>query len=162
MKSATPDRRLSAGQFAQAAHFESANEASNVRLHANCDRAQDPLGRMAITHALSRIYTDYDAMLVDPQWDAVPVATADKFHVPACLAALRAGEHVLCEKPIRTTFDEVDHSRDVVRASGRVLHVAHMKRFDPGIRSARDFVQNEMGEMIVLEGGTAIPPIGMS
>ena len=142
---------LGAGQIAQAAHFESANKARNVRLHAICDVAEDLLARMAATHAPDRSFTDYDAMLADPELDAVVVATADAFHVPACLAALRAGKHVLCEKPIGTSVEEVEELGDAVRRSGRVLQVGHMKRFDAGIQSARDFVRGGMGGMLALK-----------
>ncbi len=143
---------LGAGQVAQAAHFESANKARNVRLLAICDVAEDLLARMAATHAPDRTYTEFDQMLADPEIDAVVVATADAFHVPACLAALKAGKHVLCEKPIGTAVDEVEDLAKVVRDSGRVLQVGHMKRFDAGLQSARDFIRDEMGGMIALKG----------
>jgi predicted dehydrogenase len=142
---------LGCGPIAQAAHFEAANKARNVRLHAICDVAEDLLARMAATHAPDRTFTDYDAMLADPDLDAVVVATSDAFHVPACLAALAAGKHVLCEKPLGVTVEEVEALAEAVRASGRLLQVGHMKRFDAGIQSARDFIRGEMGEMLALK-----------
>nr|WP_246849724.1 Gfo/Idh/MocA family oxidoreductase [Rubellimicrobium arenae] len=142
---------LGCGPISQAAHFESANKARNVRLHAICDVAPDLLERMAATHAPDRTYSDYDDMLADPDLDAVVVATADAFHVPACLAALRAGKHVLCEKPIGVAVEEVEDLARAVRESGRFLQVGHMKRFDAGLQSARDFIHDEMGEMLALK-----------
>jgi predicted dehydrogenase len=142
---------LGCGPIAQAAHFEAANKARNVRLHAICDVAPDLLARMAATHAPDRTFTDYDAMLADPDLDAVVVATSDAFHVPACLAALAAGKHVLCEKPLGVAVEEVEELAKAVRGSGKVLQVGHMKRFDAGIQSAREFVQGEMGEMLALK-----------
>ncbi len=142
---------LGCGPIAQAAHFEAANKARNVRLHAICDVAPDLLARMAATHAPDRTFTDYDAMLADPDLDAVVVATSDAFHVPACLAALAAGKHVLCEKPLGVAVEEVEELAKAVRGSGKVLQVGHMKRFDAGIQSAREFVQDEMGEMLALK-----------
>ncbi len=91
---------LGAGQIAQAAHFESCTKAVNADLYAICDVADDLRERMAITHGARKTYNDYDNMLADPDLDAVIIATADAFHVPASLKALEAGKHVLCEKPI--------------------------------------------------------------
>ena len=142
---------LGAGQIAQAAHFESCTKARNARLAAICDVAEDLRERMAITHGADRTYADYDAMLADPDIDAVIIATADAFHVPATLRALQAGKHVLCEKPIGISIEEVETLRDAVRTSGRRLQVGHMKRFDPGIQSARRFITEEMGDLVALK-----------
>lgn len=143
---------LGCGPIAQAAHFESANKARNVRLHAICDVAEDLLARMAATHAPDRTYARYEDMLADPDLDAVVIATADAFHVPAALMALEAGKHVLCEKPLAVAVEEAEALAEAVQASGLVLQVGHMKRFDAGIQSARDFVRGGMGAMIAYKG----------
>lgn len=142
---------LGAGQIAQAAHFESCTKARNARLAAICDVADDLRERMAVVHGADRTYADYDRMLADPDIDAVIVATADAFHVPASIRALEAGKHVLCEKPVGLTVEEVLELEAVVRRSGRLFQVGHMKRFDAGIQSARRFVRDEMGELVALK-----------
>src|ERR1700742_3974594 len=96
---------LGAGQIAQAAHFESCAKARNAELAAICDVADDLRERMAIAHGARKSYADYDAMLADPKIDAVIIATADAFHVPASIRALEAGKHVLCEKPVGVTVE---------------------------------------------------------
>ena len=142
---------LGAGQIAQAAHFESCVKARNADLAAICDVADDLRERMAITHGCAKTYADYDAMLADPEIDAVIIATADAFHVPASLRALAAGKHVLCEKPIATTVEDAEGLAATARRSGRVLQVGHMKRFDPGIQAAKAFIDTEMGELVALK-----------
>jgi predicted dehydrogenase len=142
---------LGCGPIAQAAHFESATKARNAELYAICDVAEDLLARMACTHSPTRTFRDYDEMLADPELDAVIVATSDFFHVPAAKAALLAGKHVLCEKPLGISIEEVEELRQIVRQSGRVLQVGHMKRYDAGLQSAREFVKGEMGELLALK-----------
>lgn len=142
---------LGCGPIAQAAHFESAVKARNVRLHAICDVAPDLLARMAATHAPDRTFSDYDAMLADPELDAVVVATADAFHVEASLRALAAGKPVLCEKPLGVAVEEVEALAAAARASGLAVQVGHMKRFDAGLQSAKAFVRDEMGAMLALK-----------
>src|SRR5438045_3805286 len=142
---------LGCGPIAQAAHLESCAKARNADLYAICDVAPDLLERMAWTHHPERSYSDYAAMLADPQLDAVIIATSDAFHVPASMAALQAGKHVLCEKPIGIGLDQIQRLREVVAASGKVLQVGHMKRFDAGLQSAKRFIETEMGEMLALK-----------
>jgi predicted dehydrogenase len=90
-------------------------------------------------------------MLADPNVDAVIVAIADQFHVSAATAALRAGKHVLVEKPLGVTVEECEDLRQQVLASGKTLQVGNMKRFDPGIAFARKFIREEMGELLALK-----------
>ena len=142
---------LGAGQIAQAAHFESCTKARNADLTAICDLADDLRERMAIVHGAERTFKDYDAMLADPEIDAVIVATADQFHVPMSIRALEAGKHVLCEKPVGLDVEEVEALKRAVISSGKVFQVGHMKRFDAGLQAAKRFIDTEMGEMVALK-----------
>jgi predicted dehydrogenase len=150
------DRRLrvgvlGCGPIAQAAHFESCTKARNADLYAICDVADDLRERMAWTHKPTRSYGDYDEMLADPELDAVIIATSDAFHVPATIRALEAGKHVLCEKPLGVTVEEVESLREVVQRSGKLLQIGHMKRFDAGLQAAKGFIDDEMGQMLAMK-----------
>ena len=142
---------LGCGQIAQAAHFESCAKARNVDLYAICDVAADLVQRMAEIHRPARSYSDYATMLADSELEAVIIATADAFHVPASIAALESGKHVLCEKPLGVAVEEVERVRDLVEASGLVLQVGHMKRFDSGLQAAKQFIQTDLGEMLAFK-----------
>jgi predicted dehydrogenase len=142
---------LGAGPIAQAAHFESCNKARNAELYGICDIAEDLLARMAATHAPKRTFNDYAAMLADPQVEAVIVATADAFHVEAARAALDAGKHVLCEKPMAMSVEDAAALAVTARRSGRILHIGHMKRYDAAIEAAKDFIDGEMGQLLALK-----------
>ena len=142
---------LGAGQISQAAHFEACRKARNAELHAVCDVAEDLLERVAAIHAPKKIYCDYDAMISDPDVDAVIVAVADQFHVPMALKAVKAGKHVLVEKPMGVTVEECEALCDVATTPGLVVQVGTEKRFDEGIAFAREFIREEMGEMLALK-----------
>jgi predicted dehydrogenase len=142
---------LGCGPIAQAAHFESANKAQNVELYAICDVADELLQRMVSAHAPRKAFNSYDQMLADPNVDAVVIATSDAFHVEATISALRAGKHVLCEKPLGINVEEVEMLRGEVTASGRVLQVGSMKRFDAGLQSAKSFIESGMGQLLALK-----------
>jgi predicted dehydrogenase len=142
---------LGCGPIAQFAHLQSCTKAANAELYAICDAAPDLLARMAATHAPRKTFADYDEMLADPDLEAVIVATSDAYHVPMSIKALQAGKHVLCEKPIGTSIEEGEALAAAVKASGKVLQVGHMKRFDPALQDARAFVQDEMGQILALK-----------
>ena len=140
---------LGCGPIAQAAHFEACTKAHNATLYAICDVADDLRERMAATHAPERQFNDYDAMLADPELEAVIIATSDAFHVPAALKALQAGKHVLCEKPLATGVEEAESLRGA--AGELVLQVGHMKRYDAGLQAAKAFIDKDMGELVALK-----------
>jgi predicted dehydrogenase len=141
---------LGAGQIAQAAHLEACRKARNAELYALCDAAEDLLDPVAAAHRPRVTYTDYGRMLADPDVDAVIVAVADQFHVPMALRALQAGKHVLVEKPMGVSVEECEALAAAVAASGLVLQVGTMRRFDPNVAYARDFIAEQIGEVLAM------------
>lgn len=142
---------LGCGPIAQAGHFESCTKASNARLYAICDVADDLRERMAATHAPDKSFGDYDGMLADPLLDAVIIATSDVFHVPASIKALEAGKHVLCEKPLAIGLEESEQLKSVIEKTGKRFQVGHMKRYDLGLQEAKAFIHDEMGDIVALK-----------
>ena len=142
---------LGCGPIAQFAHFDACNRAANAELHAICDVAGDLVERMAAVHRPARTYTSYADMLADPDLEAVIVAVADQFHVARCHEALAAGKHVLVEKPMGVAVEECQELALAVEESGLVLQVGSMKRFDAGIAFARQFIREQMGELLALK-----------
>jgi predicted dehydrogenase len=141
---------LGAGPIAQAAHLEACRKAHNAELYALCDAAPDLLERVAAAHEPRVTYADYDELLADPEVDAVIVAVADQFHVPMALKAIAAGKHVLVEKPLGVSVEECEALVAAVDASGLVAQVGTMRRFDPGLAHAREFIAGRIGEVLAM------------
>ena len=142
---------LGCGPIAQFAHFESCLKARTARLYAICDRAPDLVARMAAIHQPEKTFADFGEMLADPRVDAVIIACADQFHVPLSIQALEAKKHVLVEKPMGVSIEECEKLGQAGADSGCKLQVGHMKRFDPGIAFAQQFIQEEMGQLLALK-----------
>jgi predicted dehydrogenase len=142
---------VGAGPISQAAHFEACRKARNAELYAICDLAADLVTNVAAIHHPHVTYLDYDEMLADPHVEAVIVATADQFHVSMASRVLAAGKHVLVEKPLGVSVEECEALRKHVQASGLLLQVGTMKRFDPGIAFAHQFIQEEIGQLLALK-----------
>ena len=134
---------LGCGPISQAAHLEASLKARNAELYAVCDLAEDLVQKIAARFEPRKTFTDYDAMLADPKVEAVVVAIADQFHVDAAIRALKAGKHVLVEKPLGTTIADCERLAAQVRDSKLIAQVGTMKRFDPGIRDAQRFLAEE-------------------
>jgi predicted dehydrogenase len=144
---------LGCGPISQAAHLDASLKARNAELYAICDLAEDLVRKIAVRFEPRKTFTDYDAMLSDPKVEAVIVAIADQFHVDAAIRAVKAGKHVLVEKPLGTTIAGCERLAMEVRNSKLVAQVGTMKRFDPGIRAAQRFLAEEGGEILALKAG---------
>ena len=81
---------LGCGAISQLAHFEACRKARNAELYAICDAAEDLVERMATVHGPQITYTDYEAMLADPDVEAVIVGVADRFHVSPAIQAIES------------------------------------------------------------------------
>src|SRR5881409_4020199 len=72
----------------------------------------------------SRVWEDFDAALADPAVDAVYVATPVFLHAPQTIAALRAGKHVMCEKPMALNYAEACAMQQAAQDETRILGIA--------------------------------------
>src|SRR5205085_10429600 len=142
---------VGAGPISQAANFEACRKARNAELYAICDAADDLLTKMAALHGPRVTYRDYDAMLADPQLEAVLIAVADQFHVPLARKAIAAGKHVLVEKPLGVDIEECEALRTELSATDLVFQIGNNRRFDPGIAFARQFVHTQLGRRLAFK-----------
>lgn len=80
---------------------------------------------------IDRLYTDAQTLIDDPQVDAVVITTPVPTHKDLCLAAIRAGKHVLCEKPLDVEPDNILKIQHALRQSGVKFQLGFNRRFDP-------------------------------
>lgn len=78
-----------------------------------------------------RAYETFEEMLADPEIEAVSICTANRFHAEMTIAALKAGKHVLCEKPMATSVEDAEAMIQTARDNGRILMVGHNQRLNP-------------------------------
>lgn len=111
-------------------------------------RGQDYAQRHGIPHALS-----YADLLAREDIDAVYIGLHNSAHLPWTLAALAAGKHVLCEKPLALDAGEVRRMQQAQAASGRLVHEAFMYRYHPQIERLCALVHGgELGELQAMRG----------
>jgi len=104
-------------------------------------------GRLAVQQFGCRWFTDYQELLGDVE--AVCIAVPTLLHHRVGMACLRAGVHVLIEKPIAATQEEAAELIQAAEMAGRLLQVGHIERFNPAFRELLKVVAGE--EVVVLE-----------
>jgi predicted dehydrogenase len=87
-------------------------------------------------------YGSYAELLADPHIQAVYIPLPNSLHKPWSIAALRAGKHVLCEKPIALNADQAREMQAAAKAEGRLLIEAFMYRFTPMMRKAMQLIRD--------------------
>lgn len=91
---------------------------------------------------------DYKEVLADPTVDAVDICTPNLMHFVISIDALRAGKHVLCEKPAAITYDEALKMQQACHESGKVLNIGMVNRFEGHINMIRKYIQEgRLGEI---------------
>ncbi len=136
---------IGAGRIAQAAHLPAATKADRVDLVAVADPSPLIVEAVGRAYAIAA-YTD-PAELLEQDLDAVIIAAPDRLHLPLGIQALRAGRHVLIEKPLAESAVECDQLIRLADERGLKLQVGSMKRHDPGIEYARHAV-NDIGPIL--------------
>ena len=121
-------------------------------LYALCDIDRDKLFRTGRELGVEQLYEDYRDMLKDPLLDAVIIASPDQDHREMAENALSAGKHVLCEKPLALTREDIEAIVDAADRSDKTFMVGQICRFTPGFRQAKELIeQGAIGELTFVE-----------
>jgi D-xylose 1-dehydrogenase (NADP+, D-xylono-1,5-lactone-forming) len=100
---------------------------------------------------IARAHGSYEALLADPDVDAIYNPLPNSLHVEWSIRALEAGKHVLCEKPLTRHPEDVDRVFDVAQREGRVLAEAFMWRHHPQVARARELLESgTIGDLRVI------------
>lgn len=125
-----------------------------VQITAICGSAKGATA-MADLWGIPEVYGDYDyqAMYRSPNVDVVHITSPNKVHVEQSLAALKAGKHMICEKPLGMNTRETAKLVKAAAKSDRVFAVNYMCRFFPAVQQMRAMVRRgDLGRIIHVQG----------
>ncbi len=136
-----------------AAHAQAYARIPECRVVACCDIDAAKARAFAAKHGIAATFPSLDALLGDGGVDAVSVVTPDAFHCPASLAILKAGKHVLCEKPLATSAADARRMARAAAKAGTIAMVNFTYRDFPAIHAVAEKVRSgALGELRHISG----------
>ena len=142
---------IGCGKIAQVRHLPeyADNENANIAglFDLNTQRAEELAAKFG-----AKAYASYEEMLADENIDAVSVCSSNNSHAEISIAALKAGKHVLCEKPMAVTLEECEEMVRVARRCGKYLMIGQNQRLAAAHVKAKELIDNgEIGRVISFE-----------
>ncbi|WP_010677092.1 Gfo/Idh/MocA family protein [Bacillus timonensis] len=138
---------IGCGSIAQYRHLPEYKGNQHVEIVAVCDINEARANETAEKYG-AQAYTSYEELLTNVQVDIVSVCTPNYLHAPVSIAALNAGNHVLCEKPMATSNDEAKAMIEAAKNNEKKLMIAHNQRFVASHKKARQLIENgELGKI---------------
>jgi predicted dehydrogenase len=134
-------------------HVENVRRLGNVEIVAVAASSEEKARQFGESVSVARTTGDYRTLLSDPSIEAVHVLTPNALHYPMCKAALSAGKHVLCEKPLTLNVAEAGELLALAREKNLVHCIQHNLRFYPLVQQVRAMIANgDLGEILIAQG----------
>ena len=118
------------GGIANGKHFPAIKKNGKIELVAFCDLIKERAEKAKEEYGTpdARVYTDYKD-LVKEDVDVVYVLTPNNAHAPVSIAAMKAGKHVMCEKPMAKTYAEAKEMVETAKETGKILTIGYQNRY---------------------------------
>ena len=130
---------IGTGHIAQR-HLESLRGVEEIEIVAACDLVRERAEQTATKYGIPKVYEDYKKMLEREDLEAVSVLTWNQAHAAPSIYAMKAGKHVLVEKPMAATLQDAAAMTAAAHETGKILQVAMWTRFSPLRQAAKGIV----------------------
>ena len=138
---------IGCGSIAKYRHLPEYELNPNVDIVAVCDILEERAEATAAKYD-AKAYTDYVELLKTEKLDAVSVCLPNYLHAPVSIAALNAGNHVLCEKPMATSRVEAEQMIEAANKNNKKLMIGHNQRFVSSHQKAKQLIEKgEVGKI---------------
>ena len=121
-------------------HLDNYSKVSSAELVAVADINGAEAERVAALHAIPHVYTDFRQLLARDDIDAVDVCLHNNLHMPVTVAALEAGKHVYCEKPMAGAYRDALTMWETAQATGKMLSIQLVTLFHNNMKAARALI----------------------
>jgi predicted dehydrogenase len=118
-------------------HFPGWNESPHTEVAALSDVVPATLSRVGQEQSVTRLYERPEDLIADTEIDIVDICTPNNYHAPLAIAALNAGKHVICEKPLAPTPAAIREMIEARDRSGRLLMTAQHFRFQGSAKALK-------------------------
>ncbi len=156
---------IGCGTIANAAHIPSYLNNPEAKILYFCDILPERAEAAVEKYGCGKAVTDYKEVLADPQVEAVSVCTPNHLHPRIAIDALRAGKHVLCEKPAARTYSEALEMQQAQHETGKTLNIGVVNRFNDGVNLIKKYIDSgKLGEVhhvyVSFRAHRSIPGLG--
>ena len=156
---------IGCGTIANAAHIPSYMNNPDVEIVYFCDIIPERAQKAVEDCNCGKAVTDYREILKDSSVDAVSVCTPNNVHAQISIDFLKAGKHVLCEKPAARTYEEALSMQKAQNETGKILNSGVVNRFNTGVNKIKELIDaGELGEVyhvyISFRSHRSIPGLG--
>jgi xylose dehydrogenase (NAD/NADP) len=125
----------------------------NSQLSAVASRSIDQSSEYAKNWGIPRFFSNYEALLADPEINVVYISVPNSLHAEWSIKALEMGKHVLCEKPLTTNVADVDIIKAIAQKTGKVITEAFMYRHHPQTFMVKKMIeQGAIGTLQLIRG----------
>lgn len=134
-------------------HLEAIRRLGQILIAALTDPELERAKQLGAEFSVGRIEADLLGILEDQSIDAVHICTPNHLHFPVAKAALEAGRHVICEKPLATTVNEAKALTAIASQAGKRNCLCHSLRYYPAVQQMRAMRNaGELGEILAVQG----------
>jgi len=134
-------------------HVEAIRRQPNVEVAAVCGIAAAEGAAFGQAVGVERPTGKGEEIVADPKIEAVHICTPNNLHYPIAKAAMLAGKHVLCEKPLTNTLEEAKELVEIARRQNVANCTNHNLRYYPAVQQMRRMVEaGELGDILVVQG----------
>lgn len=139
---------IGCGAIANHAHIPAYMKNENVEIKYFCDIILEKAQHCVEKYGCGTAVLDYHDFLNDPELDAVSVCTHNDFHSIISIDFLKAGKHVLCEKPAARILSEALEMQKTAHETGKILNIGVCNRFNTYVNKIKDIIDSgELGEI---------------
>ncbi|MGG6310390.1 Gfo/Idh/MocA family protein [Paenibacillus macerans] len=139
---------IGCGTIANNAHIPGYIANPDAEIKYFCDILKDRAEAAVAKYECGRAIEDYREILDDPEVDAVSICTPNADHASIAIDFLRAGKHVLCEKPAARTYSEALEMQKVQHETGKTLNIGVVNRYSESVNRIRTMIRNgDLGEL---------------
>ncbi len=156
---------IGCGTIANFQHIPAYMKNEEAEIKYFCDIIPERAEEAMKTYGCGIATADYNDVINDPEVDAISVCTPNKSHSEIAIAALKAGKHVLCEKPAARLYEEALEMQKAQHETGKVLNIGVVNRFNTNVNKIKELIDNgRLGDIhhvyISFRSHRSIPGLG--
>lgn len=156
---------IGCGTIANGQHIKAYLANPDAEIKYFCDIIKERADKAVSDYGCGVAVEDYRVILDDPEVEAVSICTPNNGHASITIDCLRAGKHVLCEKPAARTYAEALEMQRVQQETGKVLNIGVVNRFNTGVNIIKKMIENgDLGELyhvyVSFRSHRSIPGLG--